>query len=499
MASQTLQALFLRARDAYESSRRLSGLAVVALLFFHAAAVAPLLELSRRQAAASSERERLDRIAAETSALRPAISNLGPHARETMEPALDELIEGLRSDLRRLEVTRRTLKAWVAERHAELSGDEAAAPEPAPEEDPLADVLPFEVADPDRIVAIGEATTREELLAALDPLVDQVIVRPRFATLNQIWTATVLPQVEAGLDGVAAEIPGLHGRFPEADAEWEELAQALGAFRRTAHDLVFKPPERPYWWAPAQGEPTVDDPNEDVLTPGPEPAVEQQLRSPLVLDELAVTGDRALARFEDLARRVARHREELTLTEQGAGLAAVLDRLALDRQTVVGLFPLILGICLAGLVLAHVRRLQELGWLIHLLLAAGETPGVRTWFLIRQQWGLATPNLTGIAERGALRRVLVRGVPALGWVVYAGAQQIGVEGFATPRVLAVTAAGAIVLAIALVRWLMVSRSMLGFVMLPDEDPEEDPSPEDAARPAAEESDGEILDAHALKR
>ncbi|MCP4658487.1 MAG: hypothetical protein GY856_24000 [bacterium] len=487
MASQSLQALFLRVRDQYERSSRFSGLAVVALLFFHVTVVAPFVELSRRQAAASSQFERLRRIEAETNALRPAIAKLGDHAREAMEPALGQLIEGLRGDLLRLAATRRALRDLIAERDATAgdradssSQDDGDAAEPSPEEDPLAGVLPFEVDDPDRSVAIGEAETREELLAALDPLVDEAIVRPRFATLNQLWTATVLPQVEAGLDGVAAEIPQLHGRFPEADAEWDELANALGGFRRAARDLVFKPPERPHWWAPAPGE--------EELAPRPQPAVEEQLREPLVLDELAVTGDRALTRFEALAERMARHREALPSPQQdAAGLSAVLDRLGLSRQMVAGLFPLILGVLLAGLVVAHTRRLDELGWMIHLLLAAGEPPGLRTWFLIRQQWGLGTGT-------GRIwRRVLVRGVPALAWVVVAGAQLAGVEGFAKHRVLAATAAGAAVLTIALVRELTVSRSTLAFVFLVDEDPAPDFAP-----PAADGNDDEVIDGHPLK-
>ncbi len=478
MTSQTLQALFLRIRDGYERSRRISALVVVALLFFHLTVVAPFVELSKQQAAASSQSERLDRIAAETNALRPAIAKFGHHAREAMEPALGELIDGLREDLRRLAATRRACRDLIAERDA-IADDRAGSPpqtdgdaaEPAPEDDLLAGVLPFEVADPDRIVAIGEAEGREELLAALDPLVDQAIVRPRFAALNQLWTATVLPQVEAGVDGAAAEIPQLHGRFPEADAEWEKLANALGAFRRAARDLVFKPPERPYWWAP--------EPGEEELEPRPQPAVEVELREPLVLDELAVTGGRALAGFEALIERMARDRQALGSAQQAtAGLLPVLDRLGLRRQTVAGLFPLILGALLAAVVFGHTRRLDELGWTIHLLLAAGEPVGLRTWFLIRQQWGLCQ-------ETGRIwRRILVRGVLALAWVVFAGAQLAGVGGFSRSRVLAVTAGGAALLAIALVRWLTVSRSLLSFVHLPDETTREAAPREAAPREAA---------------
>ena len=204
-----------------------------------------------------------------------------------MLPALDRLVEDLTGDLARLAATHRSLAELVA---AQAAGTTSPR-EQGGEVDEPAGAEPFQVENIDRIIAIGEASTRNELLAALAPLAEEHIIHPRFTALQELWTSSVMPRVEADLDAVAGRVPELRSRFnagagEDGDALWRTLAEALAAERRAVRDLAWEPPERPDWWASG------DATEGQLVAFTLEEAVAEQLRRPLALDQLRVTAER---------------------------------------------------------------------------------------------------------------------------------------------------------------------------------------------------------------
>ena len=114
-------------------------------------------------------------------------------------PALERLIEDLGHDFRRLTATRQQIAARAAAEEATETGDaedeDAVAP-PLPA--PPAGVTPFLIDDADRIADLRDAETSDEVLAALAPLVEDLITRPRFFDLERGWKNDALPRLEPG-------------------------------------------------------------------------------------------------------------------------------------------------------------------------------------------------------------------------------------------------------------------------------------------------------------
>ncbi len=479
-----LEALLLRARDFDANARRWSLLVVVALAVFHATAVTSWVERDAARAARSEELARLDGVLADVRELGPALASVPATVHEVMDPALGRLVEDLRRDLLRLRSTRRSLRRFMAEQNA---GDDAAPAEDllAEVDDELAGVEPFEVQNVDWIVEIGEALGREELLRALSPLVDERVVAPRFAAVRQLWTASALPRIEAHLDGVAAAVPELRGRYGEAASDYQALAEALTAERRAARDLEVAPPERPYWWAseepPAAG-------SDEVVVLALEPAVVEQLLAPVALDHLRVAVERTGGAYETLYQRLETRRTALT----GGTETESLD---LDLGRLVRAFPLILGLVAGVLLLTAARRLRELGYLVHLLAAEGGTATLRPWLSSLGRWSSSAGPEPAL--QGGGRRISILTLAALAWIGGAAAQLLGPGTLPPVEVAAVAGGGFLAVLLAAGYYLAVVR---GLRRLPG------PTVPRAGEPAVDEEDtpageddGDVLDVHQLKR
>ncbi len=478
MASRSFQVLFLRARDQRASTLRWTGLTVLALLLAHAAVLTPLLEAERARATAADEQRRTRAVAAALAELEARLASAVEEGGRAVAGELEHLAEATDRDLEDLAAAIQELRSAEPE-----EGDE---PEAAATGRTIENLVIRQ--------RIRDAADDDELLAAVAPAVEGLVVRPRYAELNRVWTAAGLPAVEARLDGVASEIPRLHGELPEARPQWEALAAAVAELRRSARELLFVPPEAQRWWA--RSAPTPE--GEVVMRPGLDPAMAQRLLQPLALDSLAVAGNAARRRLEELAAVVDRRLGELGTAGAGHTVTAALLAAAPT-------FPLVLGLVLAAIIAWRSQRLRELAAATHFMSEHGGPPGLRGWCLAELRWGLAAERPAGGAW-GALALQALLGLAAAALWIAAAAAQLQRLGGSDPERLTTHAAlgGGAVLLATLHRLFVAHRAvaLLAPAVPRDEDPvpDSDPDPDPAISGAelAAPEDDEVLDALSLR-
>ena len=480
MTTSSLESLLPPARaDELRAGRWLAA-ALAGLALVHVFAVAPFVAAAQRRIGDRADLERLAAVAAELAALEPHVTGPARAADEVMGPALGRLVEDVRGDMVRLRATYAWLRAFVAAQR----GDGEVAGETAE------DVEVFPVENVDRILAVAEASTPEELLAALGPVVERHVSSPRFSYLRELWRSQAQPRVEASLDAVAGGLPELRGRWAAAataDAAapaWDELGAALAAARRTVRDLEWRAPERADWWTSAPPE------GGELLSLRPDPAVEEQLRRPLAVDQLRVALTRAEVAFRAVAAAVGSRREELSGKDGAGGISGVASRVG----TVARGYPLVIGLVLAAALVAAARRRRELGWIARLLIERGDE-ALGHWYFARGRVGVASglpEREPAAAARAEVVRIVLLGVLGLGWIGLTAYQLWELE--PRERLLAVTAIGAAAFLAAVIYDAAVARG-LHRLLAPEKD---EPAPAEPVRQFFEDDQG-VLDVHTLRR
>ena len=246
MASRSFHALFLSASDQLADAGRWIYLTVLGLAVLHAAVVMPFIENSRLESETTSEIDRLATVDRGLGEIRNALQVLRQEVPANLSPVLDHLADDLASDLERLTATRRRIAEQAAAELAAESEVEGSEPIVPPPPEPPVQVLPFELDDPDWVADLRDVTGRDETLAALTPIVEQLIVQPRYFDLEQSWRHDTLPRLEARLDAAASAMPRLRGRFPEARETWDSFAGSLSHLTRTVRELRLTPPPQPF-------------------------------------------------------------------------------------------------------------------------------------------------------------------------------------------------------------------------------------------------------------
>lgn len=445
MASRSFHDLFLRARDQFVGSGRWTYLAALVLAVLHLAIVMPFAESSRIESEITSERSRLAAVERSTSELSGALEAIRAETSSTFTPVLQRLVEDLEHDLARLATTRRQYVREDDDRGAAEDVEEPAT-------DKTRDVLleegagptgatPFMIDNPDWIADLRDAETRDEELAALAPLAEDLIARPRYFDLERSWKGEALPRLEGRLDAAAGAVPRLRGRFPEARAEWESLAGAFANLSRSAGELRLEPPAAPFWWAlPAAG---------DEIELGLTANLADEIRRPRPLTELETAAERILERYAAVEARILQAKTELGDPTAGnlggmvAGFAAT--------------FPLLVGLLLGGGVIWRSQRLRELGLTTRLAIEHGGPADLRQWLWSQAQWSSAAGRSAAAAWRACVLQTLLGYLVAMGWIAFAAVQLRRIETVDQQQLMIVTIAGATVVLIAVVHRLMISR------------------------------------------
>ncbi len=508
MASRSFHALFLRARDHFAGSSHWLYLAVLALALIHALVVTPFIAGSRRSTETSLQRTRLATVESSLGELRGALEAVRQETSSMVAPALERLIEDLEHDLERLEATRRQVAALAAleaapeEPEPDAEPATAEPPPPAPVESAAA---PFAIDDADRIADLRDAASRAEMLAALAPLVDELIARPRFFDLQRSWNDEALPRLEARLDTAAAALPRLRSRFPEARDQWQALTGALTGVSGAARELRFEPPAEPYWWAL----PADDDAEVEI---GLAAAVAGEIRRPRRLAELEQAADRSVESYSEIVGKVAQAQRELGEPPAGAFSGHPGGGQTGQREvTAVALFPLLVGWVLGGAVIWRGQRLRELGLSTRLAIEHGGPAALRQWLWSQFPWSAVAGTTAARAWHACVLQTLLGYFLAMSWIALAAVQLRQLEGAGRQRLMVTTIAGASVVLVAVVHRLIVARRAImaleeGEAL--DDEAEEEADAEDRAAlpedieielPDAPEDDGELLGVRPLRR
>ncbi|MEM7350731.1 MAG: hypothetical protein AAF657_07995 [Acidobacteriota bacterium] len=441
MASRSFHALFLRARDQYADSSRWTFLAVLGLALVHLVVVTPFIEDRRAQSQTSLERQRLDGIEDGLSELRAALQAIFAETETAMTPALDRLAEDLDLDLARLDATRQRIAAQAAAEAAtdddEPPAEEAAAQEP--ETTPR--VLPFQLDNPDWVADLRDARNRDELLATLTPMVDQLITQPRYFDITRSWRDEALPRLEARIDAAAAIVPRLRGRFTEGRQQWEALVGSLNELGVAAQQLRFTPPEQPFWWTV----PTLDG----ELALGLQSTIRGEIRRPRGLSELQTVATRSGESFEAVRQRLEVAREALGETQDA-------NSVVFQLAAAIPMFPLLLGLLLGSAVARRSQRLRELGIATHLAIEHGGPPALQRWLWSQVQWSQAVQSAAG-AWRRCVTQTLLGYFLAMGWIALAAVQLRQLPSADRQRLMIVTLAGAAIVLVAIVHRLLIAR------------------------------------------
>ncbi len=472
MASRSLHELFLRARDQFAGSGRWSYLAVLVLAMVHAGVVTPFIESALSESRTSSERKRLAGAENGLGGLHDALQATRDETSATLAPVLKRLVDDLEHDLARLDATRRRHAAKDedagpdnAESEEDEEGDEIPAAGGEAEEGPP----PFQLDDPDRIADLRDAESRDDMLAALAPLAEELIAQPRWFDVEQSWRSGALPRLQARLDAAAGDVPRLRGQFPEARAQWEALAGALTALTRGARELRLEPPAAPFWWTlPTAGE---------AVELGLTAEAADDIRRPRELAALEATADLALERFTAVAGELRKAIRELGEPPSTGFL------LGLDLATLVPMFPLFLGLGLGGAMLWRSGRLRELGLTARMAIEHGSPPALRRWLWGHVQWSTSAGRSAARAWRASVLQTLLGYFLAMGWITFAAVQLRQLETLDRHRLMAFAVAGAAAVLVAVVHRLAVARQAIGTLDLDDEGDEEED----------EEGEGEVIE------
>ncbi len=471
MASRSFHALFLRARDHFAGSSHWAYLVVLILALIHGIVVTPYIAGSRLESETSLQRTRLAAVESSLGELRGALEAVRQETSTMVAPALERLIEDIEGDLARLDATRRQIAARAAQaadpEAVESDTDTPAAGTPAAVTPPPSEleeaVQPFVLDDPDHVADLRDARTPEELVAALAPLVEELITQPRFFDLERGWRDDALPRLEARLDTAASALPRLRSRFPEARSQWQALAGGLNGLSAAARELKFEPPAQATWWHRlADGE----------VELGLSPAAAGAIRRPRRLAELEAAADRSVESYSEIVGKVAQAKREL-----GEPAAGAFDWLDL---TAVAMFPLLVGLVLGGVMTWRSQRLRELGLAVRLAIEHGGPPALRPWFWNQAHWSTSASASAAAAWRACVAQTLLGYFLAMSWIALAAVQLRQLDAAGRQRLMFYTITGASLVLLAVVHRLLVARraiSALDDAGVPYEDDVTDGAPE----------------------
>lgn len=400
MASRSFLSLFLQTREHLEASERAHRFTVVALLLVQLALLWPFTAATRLEEQLRDETRALETSLATLEGFSERLEESHERAREAFSPALEALVEDLRLDFMELEAALVEVRTTTADAViTDATGTDAdSGTDPDTNTDGSAsqdEGEPFEEPADDsetvgnpwldrlKIPTVREAENRYSLLTALEPLVDEHLLAPRFADLNRVWSDQVrspfAEEVEVGLNQLSA----LRTRHGKPASTWDDLIASVTGLRRAVLALEVAPPERAYWWASPEDAPE--------LQLGLDPSTAEELENPRVLDELRVLVNRALEHHEELEQSLRGARQRLEETSPAGNGAVGNGRfVGIDLRSLLLIWPLLLGLLLALMIWQRSRCLRQLGLLTTLMVEHGAPPNLNRWFLAEMR-GSITP------------------------------------------------------------------------------------------------------------
>lgn len=408
MASRIFHDLLLQRHDHLSGLERQIFWVLVGLLGVHLVIVTPFLSAWHHSQEAATEVQRLADIGPGIDATVQRLDRLRDDYLASLQPALEEQIQGLELDLSRLEASR-----WQWQQDTPEATEEKTA-EPSDVSldrslvmsEPPRGVVPFPMPET-LLLKLRQAGNRYALLTVLEPWVEEQIVRPRMQVLQRTWNTETLPILSAELNAVGDEVSTWRARLPEAQGGWDAVSAALSKMASEAGDWTAQPPSQPFWWASPESEPRL------VLGLGPH---REALSQPPTLARLAVQQQELRQRLNEVAGTW-----KLRWTEVASTGSAPQGWLRSWFPKTQSWMPVALGMFFALLIWGHDKASKSLAAAVDRAVAYGSPKSLVSWCgaRISGYQGLGTP------ESGLRRQFLVQTAAALLWIGVAAYQILG--------------------------------------------------------------------------
>lgn len=488
MNENPLNSIFSRVRDQYSAAVRWKYLAVILLLLIHLLTIGPFIELSREKSKTEPKIKMLSEVKSKIEGL--GFEDLKIRISNEMETQLTKFVENLRFDFKCLDLTVQDLRkkdqpeselpregdsplGYIGTRESALAAERSSRNTNNGSNMALQMgrggsagkiVRPLKITDPNVLKNIEFWENRDEMLKALKPFVDPNIIEPRYSELNDYWKYNLLPEIQKKFEKLTKDVNDLKSEFPERLDEWEKLSKAFEKANSAASKLKFKPPieqltEPPFWWSSEDEKKGVKIELKDMVM--------RQVEEPAVLTSLREQVTQLFIEEEEWGEKIDKDMEKLKVQfeeqEKKLGsIAKTLQFLALDLESVMVIFPLLLGLILAGATAWTTLRLRELGWTIHLMIKDGADQHLWDWYCA--QVFLLLPkfssNITKQHNSLLIRKSIGLCAMSWIWIGITAWRLYGISEITPVRLFVVTCIGATVAALAQVHHYVVINSTL---------------------------------------
>ena len=477
MASRSFQALFLQSRDRLTATRRGNRRLLLALIFLQLAVLFPATQAHRQTASQRGTAAALETVLGGLETMGSRLRGAHGQALDGLDPLLESLVDELQTDFTRLGEALDEVQQGASESAETPDEDSEVSAGPDTEPNPWSTFL--------QAPTIREASNRYSLLTALEPVVEEHLLRSQFAELNEAWTREIRGPMEAEVESLAGEISNLRTRRQEPAASWDDLVAALGGLRRALDDIEFRPPERAYWWASPEEEPE--------LTIGLDLMAREEVLHPRALDELRAMVERVMEQRGVLEKALRSDQRRLVSRSGGASGDQLFG---LDLWGISQIWPLLLGLCLALRTVWLSAALRELGVLTSLMVEHGSPTTLRGWLLAEMRRGFDVLTTGPSTARACLVRSL--GGLVAGWLWIVGAS-IHVHGSVLdPKLHAAALAGALIFLLAVFHRLYVNGQVIDLLGSESIEPDLEPPPEIEGN-VTPEADQEVVGGQDLLR
>lgn len=297
------------------------------------------------------------------------------------------------------------------------------------------------VIDADLRRRIAEAQSQGELQVLIRPVVETAIVTPIFDRFRSEWRSGPLVEMKATVGTLiekAEQAAGIDASAGEAAARLREAAAAL---LTNAEQLELKPGNDPYWWETVQGKGATMDAN----LAGMAGRVDRLLSADREISNLSRQVAALLSQKQALLEAASARLKEIEAEfkeQQGkvASFAKPLQAISLDLAVIAPLYPLLLGLAIAGLLAWPASRLLELRDAAGLIQDTEAGRIARAWLAARAG-----------GPGGRIDLMLIPVVLfALAWITFATVQLSGFPGIVRDRLVLLACVGGLAVVTALV-------------------------------------------------
>ncbi len=367
--SELGQQLFLKSRDQYETAIRWAFLLILFGVVLHATVLSSAVELheelyAKRRAVETltAMRSAAGELSRETAAFQEALARQRTRADSlttdwmgSLKVQLAQLGDMLQPDFQGIAVESAPM---MVQQLAPSSGrSETDGPGPTEVRNALVRMIQSSNL-PEALPAEPSAAARQKMVVQF---VNEQIIPPSFARLNAAW------EVPEKLEDRASHVKGAIGAMETAidstilrralrPDQWSRLLTQLdhlGAWRQTVDTAIaavdtmeFRPPPERMWWGTVQGKAD----QQVAMASNAKQAVRgvdiADRRLKALIEEMEQAARQQEQATEDIGQRLAELEEQLNAGAAGVGIGWL--PLGNDMNTIVGRFPLLLGLLLAA-------------------------------------------------------------------------------------------------------------------------------------------------------